>query len=250
MNPIGYGLDLSQHQDPAHLPWDSFRGHVDFVIARAAYGGRMLDKHAVEHVKRARGIGAKVGAYQFFRPSQSVAEQWDALRLMVDRMGLGEGDIVPAIDVELDPVPYEQPVTPAWSDACEKLVDKMVTLYGDALVYVTQREWTFLGKPAWVLERPLWCAHYINGWPATPNGKTPVIHQHRVDDFVPNGLGGYDEAARLPIDQNRLFLPLPLIGRAPEAITDEDRERVLGLVALTIDEQIRATEPESLERLA
>jgi GH25 family lysozyme M1 (1,4-beta-N-acetylmuramidase) len=246
MNPIGYGLDVSQHNPPAALPWESFRGHVDFVIARAAYGGRMLDKHAVEHVKRARDIGAKVGAYLFFRPSQSVAEQWDALRLMVDRMGLGVGDIVPAIDIELDPIPYEQPVVPAWSDACEKLVGKVTVQFGDCLVYITQREFGFLGRPQWVLDRPLWCAHYVNGAPATPGGKTPVIHQHRVDDFAPNGLGGYDKTANLPLDQNRLFLPLPLIGAAPQAVDEELRARVDGLVAMTIDEEIRNSEPSRL----
>lgn len=247
LNHIGYGIDLSAHQDPSRLPWEEFRGHVDFVMVRAAYGGRMLDKHAVEHVRRAREIGAKVGCYLFFRPSQSVAEQWDALRLMVDRMGLREGDIVPAIDIELDPIPYEQPVTPAWSEVCEKLVGKVTVQFGDCLVYITQREWGLLGRPQWVLDRPLWVAHYTTAnAPASPNGKQPMIWQHRVDDFVPNGVGGYASKARLQVDQNRLLEPLPLIGAAPAPMTDADRERVLGLVAQAIDNEVRESEPERL----
>jgi GH25 family lysozyme M1 (1,4-beta-N-acetylmuramidase) len=221
---IGYGLDLSHFQDPAALPWAEFQGRVDFVIARASFGV-VLDNRAKAHISRARGIGAKVGLYTFFRPSQSWTDQLQALRSVADGANVGTGDIVPALDIEDDPISPEA-VSPAWSDRCQAFVEKLVSEYGEALVYITQRGWSMLGKPEWVLHRPLWCAHYRDALPATPGNMPATIHQHRVGPFVPNGPGGSFKPAEL--DQNRLLLPLPLIGYRP---SDDDRARVLALVS-------------------
>ncbi len=239
---IGYGVDLSHHQNPASVPWDRMRGTVDFVFARSSYGSRLRDKHCQEHVRRAREIGAKVGLYHFFRQSQATAEQWETMQAMAALVKLDDGDIVPAIDIELDPVPMPQPVSPEWEPRCRKLVELVVEAYGDAIVYITQREWGMLGKPAWVLERPLWVAHYTGATaPASPAGKLPHIWQHRVGPFLPNGPGGYD-SKRPELDQNRLIQPLPLIGhaRSRDLLSDADRARISGLVALTLDESIRS----------
>ena len=242
---IGFGLDLSHHQNPTAMPWETWRGVVDFVIARASYG-TMRDRHVVEHLKRARGIGAKVGLYAFFRPSQQWPDQMAVLRAVARDVGLGPGDIVPAIDIEKDPVPSPgRDVAPDWEPACRAMTAAMVAEWGDALVYITQREWRMLGKPAWVLERPLWCAHYTDAAaPATPSSMPATIWQHRVDDVDRNGGGGHNTKARLQIDQNRLLRPLPLIrGAAPEAIDDATRERTNGLVALTLQQAARGELP-------
>jgi hypothetical protein len=232
--PIGYGLDLSSHQNPAALPWDSFRGHVDFVIVRANYGTR-LDARAKEHVQRARDIGAKVGLYSFFRHDQSVADQYAALQTASFDCGIKTDDIVPALDIEDDESGHV-PVAPSWSAPCETFVERAIRDFGDCLVYITQRGHSMLGKPEWVLHRPLWCAHYRDGSPATPGNMPATIHQHRVAHFVPNGPGGFVKPSDMPhgtiqLDQNRLLLPLPLVGYRP---TTDDQERVRGLVAETL----------------
>jgi len=237
---IGFGLDLSHHQSPGALPWASWRGKVDFVIARAGYGSAR-DRHVSEHVARARDIGAKVGLYLFFRPSEPIEPQLDTLLDVAEAVALGPGDIVPALDIEQDPIPSPTPVAPSWSERCLKLVEAIEARFGGALVYITQREWSMLGKPEWVLKRPLWCAHYRDAAPATPGNVPATIHQHRVGAFDPHGPGGYTAPKDMPhgaiqLDQNRLFLPLPLI---PSAVTDQDRERVPGLVAETIARELR-----------
>lgn len=226
---IGYGLDLSHHQAPGALPWASFRGKVDFVIARAGYGSAR-DRHVSEHIARARDIGAKVGLYIFYRPSEEVGAQLDTLFDVAHAVGLGPGDIVPALDIEQDPIPSPTPVAPSWSEHCREFTDAIVTQFGDALVYITQREWGMLGKPEWVLQRPLWVAHYTDAkMPATPGNVPATIWQHRVGPFDPSGPGGAtNPAGTIQLDQNRLLLPLPLI---PPRITDEDREWVRGIVA-------------------
>lgn len=111
---IGYAIDVSHHNPPDRLPWDKFAGHVDAVIVRVSYGAELRDRHAWAHVQRARAIGARVGYYHFFRPSQPVQKQWDVLRTQLEGLYVHEGDIVPAIDIELDPLP--KPCT-AWSPA-------------------------------------------------------------------------------------------------------------------------------------
>jgi GH25 family lysozyme M1 (1,4-beta-N-acetylmuramidase) len=230
---IGFGIDLSHFQNPATLPWPSWRDVVNFVIVRAAYGSAH-DRFAVEHVSRARDIGAKVGLYLFFRPSDPVAGQLSALHAVADGAHIDDGDIVPAVDIERDPFPSPgTDVAPAWSAPAEDLADQIVSTWGNVLLYVTHREWTMLGSPAWVLRRPLWTAHYHDAPPVTPGGMPATIHQHRVGPFDPAGPGGYF-AGSPQIDQNRLLRPLPLIG---QPISDEEKTRIEQSVALWLDSE-------------
>jgi hypothetical protein len=211
---MGYAIDVSHHQAPGSLPWASFAGRVDAVIARASYGSGLRDRHCVEHCNRARAIGAKVGVYHFYRPHQPVSAQWDLLRSQCDYVGLREGDIVPALDVEHDPIPAPgASVTPDWSAPAQELAALITATYGSCLVYITQREWGMLGRPQWVLDCPLWVAHYTGAaTPATPGGRPAVMWQHRVGPFVHNGPGGYVKEAPV-LDQNRILGELPLIAK-------------------------------------
>lgn len=208
-----YGIDVSHHQNPATLPWAKFEGAVQFVICRSGYGAQLRDRQVAGHAARARSIGAKVGLYHFYRSIHTVQAQWELLRSVADQIGLTDGDIVPAIDIERDPVPGPgREVHPSWSAPCHEFVDRIVEEFGNAMVYITQREWKMLGSPAWVLERPLWVAHYTNASkPATPNDVQATIWQHRVGRFDPKGPGGYDKE-HPELDQNRALAPLPLMG--------------------------------------
>jgi len=216
------------------MPWDRIKASCDFVICRASYGGTLRDRAVIEHISRARDLGIKVGLYQFYRPSQLVNDHFKMLKLVADVVQLGDGDIVPVIDVELDPNPHATSVSPAWEPDLKELVDRVTREWGDTMIYITQADWRLLGKPLWVLEHPLWVAHYTKGAPATPAGRTPHIHQHRVGPFDPMGPGGYVKE-NPDIDHNRLIRPLPLIGSLNDVdpISDELREQVLGQVALT-----------------
>jgi hypothetical protein len=197
-------------------------------MVRAAYGVT-LDKRAKEHVQRARGIGAEVGLYVFFRHEQSEQDQYVALARAAESCGIGTGDIIPAIDIEDDEIGHVS-VNPSWSAPCESFVERACLNFGDCFVYTTQRAWSLLGKPEWVLHRPLWVAYWRNvALPPTPAGMPATIHQHRVGPFEPNGPGGSFKPAEL--DQNRLLLPLPLVGYRP---TLDDQERVRALVAETL----------------
>jgi|SRR5688500_3556104 len=219
-----YAIDVSHHQNPATLPWDTkFAGNVDAVIVRAGYGAELRDRDAREHVRRARLIGARVGLYLFFRPLHTVQKQFDLLRAVADEVKLGPGDIVPTVDVEHDPIPKPGTnVSPAWAWPVEELAHRLDEHFGArCMIYITQREFGMLGKPAWMLEpdRPLWVAHYTAAAkPATPGNRAATMWQHRVGPFVANGPGGYDKV-RPELDQNRILLPLPLLG--PQAAASD-----------------------------
>lgn len=238
---IGYGIDLSHFQDPALLPWASWAGKVDFVIARACYGTER-DRCTAEHVRRARDIGAKVGLYAFFRNIDTVNDQLSTLHAMADLCRIDDGDIVPAVDIERDPFPAPgRAVSPDWSAAAQLFVEAIGETWSNALVYMTQREWHQLGAPSWVLRRPLWVAHYTSAaTPATPGNLPACVWQHRVGDFNTSGPGGLFVNEAPQIDQNRLLAPLPLVG---QVVTDFERDRIEGLIAMSLSETVHPEWP-------
>lgn len=232
--PIGYGIDLSHFQNPDTLPWEEFRGKVQIVMARASYGAGLHDDFEPRHIAHARAIGAKVGVYHFYRPSQPVAAQFDALRMGADAAGITIGDVVPAIDVEMDLFPAPgAAVAPSWSDPCDEFAEKIISEYGNCIIYQTKNDWLLMGKPAWVLHRPLWVAEYTAGALSTPGGMPAFMHQHRVGKFDPSGPGGYFKNDAQQIDQNQLLAPPPLVGGV---ITPEDAAKVAAMVAESLAE--------------
>lgn len=212
-----YGIDVSRYQStaaPAGVPWSLLKASgVTFVMVRATYG-TYKDPSAPAHIAAARAVGMQVGLYAFSRQSQPVTDQLAAFHAQALLCGIRAGDICPAHDLEDEPgVPK---LGPAWNASGEAFTAGLVASYGEALVYLTQRDFGRLGKPAWVLERPLWVAHYTGAArPATPGDAPWRIWQHRVGPFAPNGAGGAFQPQLL--DQNRASVPLPVCTRVPGA---------------------------------
>jgi hypothetical protein len=217
-----YGIDLSHHQVSSKLPWSTWNGQVDLVMVRACYGAELRDRQALEHVKNARAIGARVGLYAFFRPSQPAAKQFDVFLSVLEACSIREGDVVPALDIETDPLPQNQAVAKSWAGAVSEITQHLDAWCGSkSMPYITQADFDLLGRPPWILEadRPLWVAHYTSRpAPATPANRPWTIWQHRVAAFQHDGPGGYDKAQPL-LDQNRINGPLPLIGATPPLAT-------------------------------
>lgn len=199
-------IDVSHHQNPASLDWAGMKSAgCDGVIVRLTYG-LMLDKRAGEHIKRARDVGMVVGGYHFSRCSQALGDQIDTFATAARVADYGKPeDLLPVLDIEDDT--ESRPISPGHAEAFHSLATLMELAFGHKpYAYITQRDWGRLGKPAWVLEMPLWVAHYAAPSriePATPDGRPWEIWQHRVADFDINGPNGYYKDARLPLDQNR-----------------------------------------------
>jgi hypothetical protein len=225
---MSYAIDVSHHQRSAAVPWEHIAQTAHYCICRASYGAQLRDREVVDHVRNARRAGFVVGLYVFWRNIHSNADQLALFRAVADSVGYGEGDVVPAVDIEHDPLPKPgRNVSPTWSGPAREFTEQLVELYGDCMVYITQREFGMLGKPAWVLDRPLWVAHYTRAAkPATPANVPAVMWQHRVGPYDPQGPGGYfDERGKLQLDQNRVLRELPRIGaEAPKPIANTTTE--------------------------
>lgn len=227
------GCDVSVFQAPTLVPWRDY----DFGICRATYG-KSPDKKVLQHVEAIRNGGAVLGLYHFFRADQDVDQQYDVFRSVAQQAGLGVGELLPCIDIEDFP---GHTIGPADAPKAEAFAARCDTDFGGAIIYITQRDWHRLGKPAWVLDRPLWVAHYpgkgstsILTKPATPNGAPWRIWQCMVGRL---GTGTQDHTDKLAVDQNLASDPLPLIesqtrcdSQIPEVpwvgITDEAYEEM------------------------
>lgn len=209
-----HGIDLSHHNIPGQQPWEAFAKSSQFIIARATYG-TMRDRAAAEHIRLARSHGLRVGLYHFHRPEESVTNQLKAFNAAAEACGLDVGDIVPALDIEDDGP--NRPVSRDWAPHCWELCEALVSKYGDCIVYVTQRDWHRLGEPEWLLQRPLWVAHWTAALsPATPGNVPWTLWQYRVGAYQPGSFGGFHNPGTL--DHNWAER-LPTIGERDERPT-------------------------------
>jgi GH25 family lysozyme M1 (1,4-beta-N-acetylmuramidase) len=260
-----YGCDVSTFQAPGLVDWTK----KDFGIVRATYGGKP-DAKALAHVERIRDAGKIVGLYHFLLPQQAIAGQVDSFCRVADAARLGPGDMLPCIDIEDYPDQWSkvgglhathwQPVAPAWVDPLAQLVEAFDAHFGGCILYVTQRDWARLGKPAWVLQRPLWVANYPGKGatsplkaPATPGGCPWRIWQWLVGPLNKQLQDHTDPRA---VDQNVASSPLPLIA-APETkpepeVTPEpyEADRAIPYVLLSDEDwdEMRVARDEAIHR--
>lgn len=210
-----YGIDISSHQmgsTPGGFTYNSLaKQGCEFAIARACYGSKP-DNMAVKHMTVARSAGMKVGAYVFFRGLVDPEEQAEAFILRAREMGYQPGDIAPAVDLEDD---LHLAIKPEHAPAACELVARLHEAFGEVIIYTSTFYWKKMGEPAWVLDHPLWIAHYTtDAVPSTPGHKPWTLWQHRVGPYVLNGPGGDHSANGSALDQNRA-VSLPLCSRVP-----------------------------------
>lgn len=64
---MGYIVDLSHHQDPAKIDYDTFAKHLDHAIIRTQYGSKTIDNHYKTHHRELRKRGVPTAAYAWVR---------------------------------------------------------------------------------------------------------------------------------------------------------------------------------------
>lgn len=211
------GIDISHHQPPDDFDWDVVEKQVDFVYARATYGVRS-DAAFPDHVAECQERDIDVGAYHFFRQQQDPDAQFEAFVGELDRVEMGEGDLLPTIDLEWNDK-YDGSVNKEWHNTRgRKLIERVAERYGSCMVYLAPGFYQTLGEPAWLLEYPWWVAHYTSKpepwvpWAdKLPNG-TWSIWQHTGKGRIK----GYPR----DIDMNRAK-HLHYIDATPEGIDDD-----------------------------
>lgn len=173
------GIDVSHHQEPGLLDYEKLKEEgYEWVIARACYGVRN-DEKFLEHVKKARAAGLKVGGYIFFRQQQGAAEQLEVFQSQLEAAGIGVGDIAPVVDLEWN-TEYDGPVNPGWFDEkAQSIMQSLREEYGECIAYLAPYFYETLKKPSWVLDFPWWVAHYTTaGEPSCPFKEDWSMHQY------------------------------------------------------------------------
>lgn len=214
-----HGIDVHHGRPDSLIPWDD----LDFLIHKATEGWGFKDSKCVERVSRCRELGKPCGLYHFYRPDVKASEQIENFRVMAERAKLQPGDLLPVLDFESPP---NGVLKPADSEPGEQWCEEMTNAFGGAIVYINQRDWAHLGKPAWVLAYPLWVAHYPGrelAGPATPDHRPWRIWQY-------NGTAAYrrgDWAINRPastkaIDMNWALDPLPVIAEPGQVVAEPE----------------------------
>ena len=64
---MSYIVDLSHHQDPKRIDYDTFAKHLDWAIIRTQYGSNTIDRHYKTHHAELRKRGVPTAAYAWVR---------------------------------------------------------------------------------------------------------------------------------------------------------------------------------------
>lgn len=182
------GIDVSRHQTPSKLNYSELAKTHAYVIVRAAYG-RRKDEHFLDHIARAKAVGLSCGAYLFLRGGQDPAEQAEMFGEQVDKAGMGQGWLPPALDCEANEK-YDGPFTKErYDDQAHAIADMWEAKWGTALIYTNPSDWITLGSPKWITGFLLWIAQYSTRPPTTPHKMPWALWQHSGTGRLP---GVYD----------------------------------------------------------
>jgi lysozyme len=186
VGPTTPGIDVSYYQET--IDWQRVRrAGIRFAFIRLSDGATLRDAKFATNWAEAKRVGIVRGAYQFFRPDQSVSAQAD---LMIAAMrGRDRHDLPPVIDIEVDgglPASVVVARAQAW---IERVRGKLGV---EPIVYTGSDLWRN-GGAAPLGSQALWLAHYTQGCPVLPSPWTRwTFWQHTDRGAVPGIEGPVD----------------------------------------------------------
>lgn len=197
---IRKGIDISHYQRVES--WVQVADEVSFVYHKASEGH--YSDLGFGRLKDARTEAMSVGGYHFYRPDVSADIQLRTFFAQLDVVRIGNGDLVPALDVEREPPLVFTPEV--YVPGVTQMVRGIIREYGKCVLYTSQHDWGTLGNPEILLDPDvyLWVAHYTpKAAPAVPMGKPWTLWQHTGSGacpglYSPQGVD-LDVAAVLPI---------------------------------------------------
>ena len=185
------GIDVSKWQGT--INWSSVKAAgVHYAFIRLSDGASYKDPKFATNWSAAKAAGVIRGAYQFFRPAQSVTTQAD---MMIAAIGTyTPGDLPPVIDVEDDGGLAPSTV----ATRVRQWVDRVHAALGvTPIVYTGKYFWRDeVGSPASFAGTPLWIAQYTSLCPDLPAPWTRWTFWQYTDKGSVAGISG-------PVDTNR-----------------------------------------------
>ena len=198
------GIDVSKWQET--IDWPTVATQVDFAIIKATESQSMIDPAFATNRANAAAAGVRIGMYHVASPSASLADARAEANHFLQVAAPGAGNLIPALDIEINRVPDWMTSTQleAWARAWLNHVTRQARRAPDGL---RQR----------VHVRDLARQH-------------DVVRRPRVSR---SGLpGGGRCPPRLPADdwqgQGWTFWQWSSTGTVPGITTDVDRDRYVG----------------------
>ena len=180
------GIDVSYHQET--IDWPRVRrAGIRFAFIRVSDGALQRDPRFATNWAEAKRAGVVRGAYQFFRPDQSVNAQAD---LMIAAMAArADTDLPPVIDIEVDGGLDASTV----AERAQAWIERVRQRLGiEPIVYTGSDLWRNGGAEA-LGPQALWLAHYTQGCPTVPPPWTRwTFWQHTDRGAVPGIEGSVD----------------------------------------------------------
>ena len=190
--PTVKGIDVSKWQETINWTKVKAAGY-GFAFIRISDGANYQDAKFTSNWAGAKSVGIIRGAYQFFRPTQSVTAQAD---MMIAKLGgqYTPGDLPPVIDVEDDGGLSQATV----ASRTRQWVDRVQAALGVApIVYTGKYFWRDeVGSPASFGPNPLWIAQYTTLCPDIPGPWSKWTFWQYTDSGSVPGIAG-------PVDTNR-----------------------------------------------
>ena len=189
--PTTKGIDVSYYQET--IDWTKVKADgVAFAFIRVSDGEVFRDPKFNANWAGAKSVGIVRGAYQFFRPAQSIPEQ---AKIMIEAIGTYQaGDLPPVIDVEAD-----QGLAPATVAAkVRQWVDLVKSGTGVApIIYTGKYFWRDeVGGPRTFETNALWIAQYTSKCPDLPAPWTRWTFWQHTDKGTVSGIRG-------PVDMDK-----------------------------------------------
>ena len=199
------GIDVSKWQGTVN--WTKVKAAgIQFAFIRVSDGAGTRDVKFTTNWAGTRAAGVIRGAYQFFRPSQSVSTQ---AQIMINAIGTYRvGDLPPVIDVEDD-----GGLAPATVAArVRQWVDRVHTALGvRPIVYTGKYFWRDqVGAPSSFAGNPLWIAQYTSLCPDLPAPWAKWTFWQYTDSGTVPGISGAVDTNRFngSLAQLRTFVGL------------------------------------------
>ena len=185
------GIDISKWQGT--INWAKVKAAgVQFAFIRLSDGANTRDAKFDSNWASTKSAGIIRGAYQFFRPAQSVTAQAD---MMIAAIGTHQlGDLPPVIDVEDDgglaPATVASRVR-TWVDRVQAALGVMPIVYTGKYFWRDE-----VGSPASFAPSSLWIAQYTSLCPDIPAPWAKWTFWQYTESGTIDGIAG-------PVDTNR-----------------------------------------------
>jgi lysozyme len=186
VGPTTPGIDVSYYQKT--IDWPRVRrAGIGFAFIRVSDGVTIRDPMFATNWAQARRAGVIRGAYQYFRPDQSVIAQADLMiAAMRDRK---PDDLPPVLDIEIDTGLRPDVLAARAKIWIDRVRDKLGV---EPLIYTGNDLWRNGGAAA-LATQALWIAHYTSECPSLPAPWTRwAFWQHTDRGAVPGIEGPVD----------------------------------------------------------